>query len=379
MSPPTDPIYLDHNATTPLLPEVVEAMLPYLREHYGNPSSGHVYGRRAREAVERARAQVAELLGAAPEEVLFTSGGTESNNLAIQGLAAAVGGRGHVITSVVEHAATALPCRKLEAQGWEVTWLPVGEDGRVRVEQAEAALRADTALVTLMHANNETGVLHPVAEVARAARARGVRVHVDGAQTVGKVPVQVEALGVDLLTVVGHKFGGPKGMGALYVRRGTPLEPLALGAGHERGLRPGTENVAGAVGLGMACEVARRTVEAEAVRVRALRQELWERLKARVPGVVLHGHPEERLPNTLNVRLPGVRASALLARAQGVAASAGAACHSGEESPSAVLLAMGVEPQAALGAVRLSLGRTTRPEDVAAAAEVLAEAWQQLV
>lgn len=379
MSPPTDPIYLDHNATTPLLPEVVEAMLPYLREHYGNPSSGHVYGRRAREAVERARAQVAELLGAAPEEVLFTSGGTESNNLAIRGLATAVGGRGHVITSVVEHAATALPCRKLEAQGWEVTWLLVGEDGRVRVEQAEAALRADTALVTLMHANNETGVLHPVAEVARAARARGVRVHVDGAQTVGKVPVQVEALGVDLLTVVGHKFGGPKGMGALYVRRGTPLEPLALGAGHERGLRPGTENVAGAVGLGMACEVARRTVEAEAVRVRALRQELWEQLRARVPGVVLHGHPEERLPNTLNVRLPGVRASALLARAQGVAASAGAACHSGEESPSAVLLAMGVEPQAALGAVRLSLGRTTRPEDVAAAAEVLAEAWQQLV
>jgi len=379
MSEPRDPIYLDHNATTPLLPGVVDAMVPYLREHFGNPSSAHVYGRRAREAVARARAQVAALMGAAAEEVLFVANGTEANNLAIRGVTAALPEKWYVVTSVIDHPATTEPCRELEQHGWRVRWLPVDETGRVRVADAVALLRNYTALITLMHANNETGVLQPIAEIAREARARGVLVHTDAAQSVGKLPVSVEALGVDLLTVVGHKFGAPKGVGALYVRKGTPLRPFLRGAGHEHGLRPGTENVASIVGLGVACEVARRTVEGEAKRVRALRDELWERLRARVPGLALNGHPEERLPNTLNVRFPGVSGSALLTATPEVAASTGSACHAGEESASSVLTAMGVEPRAALGSVRLSLGRTTSHEDVVTAAEALANAWARLV
>lgn len=375
---PRDPIYLDHNATTPLLPEVVDAMQPYLREHFGNPSSAHAYGRRAREAVEQARARVAALLGARAEEIIFVAHGTEANNLAIRGGAAALPEKRHVVTSVIEHPATTEPCRELEKHGMRVTWLPVDEHGRVRVSEAVAALRGDTALVTLMHANNETGVLQPIAELAREARGRGVLVHTDAAQSVGKLPLSVGALGVDLLTVVGHKFGAPKGVGALYVRQGTPLRPVLLGAGHERGLRPGTENVASLVGLGVACEVALHTVEEEAKRVRALRDELWERLRARIPGLALNGHPEERLPNTLNVRFPGVSGSALLAATPEVAASTGSACHAGEESASSVLTAMGVEPRAALGSVRLSLGRTTTREDVRVAADALAEAWGRL-
>jgi len=379
MSEQQDPIYLDHNATTPLLPEVVDAMVPYLREHFGNPSSAHVYGRRAREAVARARAQVAALIGAAAEEILFVANGTEANNLAIRGVTAALPEKWYVVTSVIDHPATTEPCRELEQHGWRVRWLPVDETGRVRVADAVNLLRNYTALITLMHANNETGVLQPIAEIAREARARGVLVHTDAAQSVGKLPVSVEALGVDLLTVVGHKFGAPKGVGALYVRKGTPLQPFLRGAGHEHGLRPGTENVASIVGLGVACEVARRTVEAEAERVRALRDELWERLRTRVPGLALNGHPRERLPNTLNVRFPGVSGSALLAATPEVAASTGSACHAGEESASSVLTAMGVEPRAALGSVRLSLGRTTTHEDVVAAAEALIKAWARLV
>jgi cysteine desulfurase len=379
MSVREDPIYLDHNATTPLLPEVVDAMVPYLREHFGNPSSSHVYGRRAREAVGQARAQVAALIGAAAEEVLFVANGTEANNLAIRGVTAALPEKWYVVTSVIDHPATTEPCRELEQHGWRVRWLPVDETGRVRVADAVNLLRNYTALLTLMHANNETGVLQPIAEIAREARARGVLVHTDAAQSVGKLPVSVEGLGVDLLTVVGHKFGAPKGVGALYVRKGTPLQPFLRGAGHEHGLRPGTENVASIVGLGVACEVARRTVEGEAKRVRALRDELWERLRTRVPGLALNGHPEERLPNTLNVRFPGVSGSALLAATPEVAASTGSACHAGEESASSVLTAMGVEPREALGSVRLSLGRTTTHADVVAAAEALANAWTRLV
>ena len=374
----SEPIYLDHNATTPLLPEVVDAMVPYLREHFGNPSSAHVYGQRARAAVEGARAQVAALLGARAQEVLFVAHGTEANNLAIRGVLAALPDKRHVVSSVIEHPATTEPCRELERQGGRVTWLPVDAQGQVRPAEAVAALREDTALVTLMHANNETGVLQPIAEIAHEARSRGIRVHTDASQSVGKLPVSVDALGVDLLTVVGHKFGAPKGVGALYVRQGTPLRPVLLGAGHERGLRPGTENVASLVGLGVACEVARHTLEAEATRVRALRDELWELLRARVPGLALHGHPEQRLPNTLNVRFPGVRGSALLEATPEVAASTGSACHAGEESASSILTAMGVESLQALGAVRLSLGRTTTSEDVRRAARALVASWERL-
>ena len=371
------PIYLDYNATTPLLPEVVEAMLPYLREHFGNPSSGHVYGQRARDAVENARAQVAGLLGAAAAEIVFTSGGTESNNLAILGAARSVRPRKHVITTRIEHPAAAEPCRLLERRGWEVTWLAVDATGRVADDQVMGVLRDETALVTVMHANNETGVIQPVAEVARAVRAAGGLTHTDAAQSAGKIPVRVDDLGVDLLSIAGHKLYAPKGVGALYVREGTSLEPLQRGAGHERGLRPGTENVASIVGLGVACEIAGRTLAEEADRVRRLCRLLWEGLAAEIPGLVLNGHPRDRLPNTLNVRLPGVLSTEVLHLAPEIAASTGSACHTGSEHPSAVLAAMGIEREAALGSVRLSLGRQTTEQDIRAAAEALSGAWKR--
>ena len=374
-----DPIYLDHNATTPVHPEVVEAMLPWLKEHFGNPSSTHVYGRRTHEAIEAAREQVAALLGCKTEEVFFTSGGTEANNLAILGSAAASAERRkHVVTSAVEHPATARPCDRLEREGWEVTRLPVDTHGLVRIEEVRAFVRADTALVTVMLANNETGTVMPIHEVTEIAHARGALVHTDAAQAVGKIPARVEDLGVDLLSVAGHKLYAPKGVGALYVRRGTAIQPVLLGAGHERGLRPGTENVPYIVGLGKACEIAARDVEKEAVRQRALRDELWEMLRAEVPGLRLNGHPTERLPNTLNVAFPGVAGSVVLGATSEVAASTGSACHEGAESPSAVLLAMGLEASIALGAVRLSLGRGTSSKHITEAARALVRAWKKV-
>ena len=372
-----DPIYLDHNATTPVLPEVVDAMLPYLREHFGNPSSGHVYGRRAQQAIEEARAQVAGLLGCAADEVVFTSGGTEANNIAIRG-AVDASGRRHVITSAVEHPATERPCQLLERRGVRVTRVGVDASGTASQAEAEAALSDDTALVTVMHANNETGTLQPVAELSAAARGRGALVHTDAAQSVGKVSTRVDDLGVDLLSVAGHKLYAPKGVGALYVRRETPLHPVLLGAGHERGLRPGTENVAYIAGLGQACQVAAAGLAAEAARVRRLRDRLWDALRAAVPGLQLNGHPERRLPNTLNVRFPGVAGSAVLAGAPAVAASTGSACHEGGERASAVLTAMGLGEAEALGSVRLSLGRGTTAEQADRAAAALIAAHEGL-
>lgn len=373
----TDAIYLDHNATTPVLPEVVDAMLPYLREHFGNPSSGHVYGRRAHDAVERARAQVAALLGCDDDEVIFTSGGTEASNLAIRGVAEARSERRHVVTSVIEHPATQKPCAWLERHGRTVTRIGVDGEGRMNVAAADAAIGPDTALVTVMHSNNETGVLQPIAEIARAAHAHGAVMHVDAAQSVGKVPVDVRALAVDLLSLAGHKLYAPKGVGALYVRRGVPLVPFALGAGHERGLRPGTENVASIVALGMACEIAARDLDAMAARVARLRDELLARLQVEVPGLQLNGHRALRLPNTLNVRFPGVSGNAVLAGAPEVAASTGSACHAGHEDASAVILAMGVAPDEAIGSVRLTLGRSTTPDQTARAAAALGRAWRR--
>jgi len=369
------PIYLDHNATTPILPEVLDAMLPYLREHFGNPSSGHVYGRRAREAVERARVQVAVLLHCAPDEVCFTSGGTEANNLAIRGVAAALPDRRHVVTSVIEHPAVAEPCRWLAEHGHRVSQLPVDRFGQVSAKAAAALVADETALVTVMHANNETGVLQPIAEVARIAKRHGAVVHTDAAQSAGKVPVDVTVLAVDLLSIAGHKLYAPKGVGALYVRRGTPLKPLLLGAGHERGLRPGTENVASIVGLGAACEQAARDLDAVALRLRGLRDRLRRTLSDTVVDLALNGHEEQRLPNTLNVRFPGVSGSALLTAAREVAASTGSACHEGGETPSPVILAMGVPEHEALGSVRLTLGRSTTGQDVDRAAAILGRAW----
>jgi len=372
-----DPIYLDHNATTPVHPEVLEAMLPWLNEHFGNPSSTHVYGRRAHEAVEQAREQVDAILGCQADEVFFTSGGTEANNLAILGSTeAAAERRRHVVTSGVEHPATTRPCERLEHNGWEVTRLPVDGDGTVRVDDVRALVRGNTALVSVMLANNETGTLMPIHEISQVAHSRGALVHTDAAQAVGKIPVRVDKLRVDLLSVAGHKLYAPKGVGALFVRRGTPIRPVLLGAGHERGLRPGTENVPYIVGLGKACQIAARDLEEESARVRALRDELWELLSLEVPGIRLNGHPTERLPNTLNVSFPGVSGSVVLGAAPEVAASTGSACHEGAESPSAVLLAMGLEAATALGAVRLSLGRGTSRSQVLEAARVLVRAWK---
>lgn len=374
-----DPIYLDHNATTPILPEVVDAMLPYLREQFGNPSSGHAYGLRARAGVVRAREQVAELLGCNADEIVFTSGGTEANNLAIRGVAEAVEGRSHVVTTVIEHPATERPCAWLERHGHSVTRVGVDADGRARLDGARESVDVDTALVTVMHSNNETGVLQPIAEIASLAHAVGALMHTDAAQSLGKVSVRVAELGIDLLSIAGHKLYAPKGVGALYVKRGTPLVPFALGAGHERGLRPGTENVASIVGLGVACEVAARDLVAVAARMNDLRDELWERLSNAVPGLALNGHREFRLPNTLNVRFPNASGNSVLEGAPELAASTGSACHDGHDSASSVILAMGVEPTAALGSVRLTLGRSTTEADVADVADALVRSWTRVV
>mgnify|MGYP003482035458 CR=1 FL=1 len=372
----TDPIYLDYNATTPVLPEVVDAMLPYLRDHFGNPSSGHVYGQRARQAVARAREQVAALVGCEPDEVIFTSGGTEANNLAIRGVTDARDDRRHVVTTLIEHPATARPCDWLEKHGWRVSRVGVDAQGCARVDEAAKAVGADTALVTVMHSNNETGVIQPVEELARLAHAVGALAHTDAAQSLGKVRVNVRELDVDLLSMAGHKLYAPKGVGALYVKRGTPLLPFVLGAGHERGLRPGTENVAFIAGLGVACDAMGRDLDAASARMRDRRDALWHALAAGVPGIQLNGHHELRLPNTLNVRFPGASGEALLAGAPEIAASTGSACHEGHESASAVILAMGVAAEDALGSVRLTLGRSTSESDVALAASALIRAWR---
>ena len=370
------PIYLDHNATTPLLPEVVEAMIPYLRTHFGNPSSSHIVGRRARRAVDKARRQVANLLGASPSEVVFTSGGTEANNLAIQGVARARQDRRRVVSSVIEHPATEMPCRYLAEKGWSAAFLDVDAQGRVQVDQARQAIDDDTALVTVMHSNNETGVIQPIRELVAIANEVGATVHTDAAQSVGKVPIDVDELGVDLLSLAGHKVYAPKGVGVLYVRRGTPVAPVLLGAGHERGLRPGTENVASIVGLGVACEAAAAGLEKNARRIEALRELLWQKLRAAIPDIELNGHPEQRLPNILNVRFPQVGGDILLATAPQIAASTGSACHGGHQAASQVILSMGIAPDQALGSVRLSLGRCTTEDQIEAAATALIEAWR---
>lgn len=372
-----EPIYLDHNATTPLLGPVVDAMLPYLRTEFGNPSSSHPAGRRARDAVEAARSKVASLLGSGPDEIFFTSGGTESNNLAIRGVAEATRRR-HLVTSIIEHPATTNPCRNLENAGWRVDWVAVDERARVRVDLCAERISEHTGLVTIMHANNETGTLQPIRELADLARRHGAVVHTDAAQSVGKIATNVDALGVDLLSIAGHKLNAPKGVGALYVRRGTPIRPFSLGAGHERGLRPGTENVASIVGLGVACELAMAALDARTVALRELRDRLASVLSSGIHGLKMNGHETERLPNTLSIRFPDVRGSDVLAATPEVAASTGSACHEGEERASAVLLATGLSSDDALRTVRLSVGTTTTREEVDLAAEALVRAWHSV-
>ncbi len=367
------PIYLDYNATTPVDPRVIDAMLPYLREHFGNPSSSHYYGSQARAGVDTAREQVASLLGCAPGEIVFTGGGSESDNLAIKGVAEAYRDRGnHIITCQIEHPAVLNTCRYLERHGYRVTYLPVDPEGRVDPNAVARAITPETILITLMHANNEVGTIQPLGAVSQIAREHGILFHTDAAQSVGKIPTRVDELGVDLLTVAGHKLYAPKGIGALYVRRGMSLEPLIHGAGHEHGLRAGTENTASIVGLGAACELAALTLDESVRQQTALRDRLYQGLCKRVQTVQLNGHPTERLPNTLNVSFVGQDSSLLLPSVPEIAASTGSACHAGETEPSAVLLAMGVPRDVALGAVRLSLGRWTTEEEIDRAVEILA-------
>lgn len=369
------PVYLDYNATTPVAAEVLAAMLPYLTQHFGNPSSSHPYGLKAAEAVRAARASVAGLLGAAADEIVFTGSATEANNLALLGVARALTGqKRHLLVSAVEHPAVIAPALHLQSEGWELSVIPVDAYGRVDPAEVAAALRPDTALVSIMHANNEVGTIQPVAEIAAITRARGILLHTDAAQSAGKIALDVDALGVDLLTLAGHKFYAPKGVGALYVRRGTPVAPIQFGAGQERGLRPGTENVPQMVGLGAAARLARERLPAATEKLRTLRDGLHRRLSAAVPGLMLNGHPSERLPTTLNVSFPGISGRELLARvAARVAASVGSACHSDTDTVSGVLAAMGCDARRAAGAVRLSVGWMTTPEEVEAAAAALAE------
>ncbi len=375
------PVYLDYNATTPVDPLVAKAIEPYLHQHFGNPSSSHIYGRNAHQAVERAREQVAVLIGAQADEIIFTGCATEANNLAIRGAARALRNKGrHLLTSAVEHPAVEQPFQRLSDDGWEVSVIPVDSYGQVDPANLSAALRDDTVLVSIMHANNEVGTIQPIEEIAAITRPRGILLHTDAAQSAGKIPVTVDELGVDLLTLAGHKFYAPKGVGVLYVRRGTPLQPVLVGAGHEAGLRPGTENVPAIAGLGEAARIASSRDPEHAQQLCQLRDPLHTRLAEAIPGLLLNGHPQQRLPNTLNLSFPGVDGRDLLAHAAAeVAASVGSACHEEGDAVSGVLGAMGIEAGRARAAVRLSLGRTSSDAEIERAATALIDAWQATI
>lgn len=365
------PIYLDYNASTPIAPEVLAAMRPFLDGAYGNPSSGHWAGNPAREAVERARGQVANLLGCASDEVVFTSGGSEANNHALKGVAFALRDKGdHIVTSTIEHPATLVPCEHLAKLGYRITHVPVDRLGRVDPEDVRRALTPRTILVSIMHANNEVGTIQPIEDIGRIAREHGILLHTDAAQSVGKIPTS--DLGVDLLSIAGHKLYAPKGVGALYIRSGTPIEPLIHGAGHEGGRRAGTESALMAASLGAAAELAANLEPMP--RIRELRDAFWRMLKAALGDrVVLNGHPEHRLPNTLNVSFVGRIGAEVLANLDGVAASIGSACHSGRVELSPVLRAMGTSPQIGMGAVRFSLGRGTTSAEIDAVVAMINE------
>ncbi len=376
-------IYLDYNATTPIAPSVVEVMQEYLAEHFGNPSSDHVYGRATHQAVEEARRQVANLLAADPEEIVFTGGGSESSNLAIKGLfltPSALAEGGHLVISAIEHPATTVPAAYLKTLGFEVSVCPCNERGVIEVHQVESLLRSDTRLVSVMHANNETGCIQPISAIADLCRERNIRMHTDAAQSLGKIPTNVDDLGVDLLTIAGHKLYAPKGVGALFVRRGVKLEPVIHGAGHEFGLRAGTENVPYIVALGKAAELASRSSQDDSSRLGQLRDRLIHRLREEIgESLSVNGEGAERLPNTLSVNFPGVAGHELLARTPDICASTGAACHSGEAALSATLRAMGLDADTARGTVRLSVGWPTSNEEIDRAADLLSESWRGLI
>jgi len=358
-------IYLDHAATTPVHPAVLEAMLPFFTECYGNPSALHSIGMSAREGVDTARCQVASALNASPDEIVFTSGGTEADNTAILGVAQAAGERGrHILTTPIEHHAVLEPLEALHSRGYEVEYLPIDETGRVDPDEIGRRLRPDTVLVTVMHANNEIGTVQPIGEIGALCRKAGVVFHTDAVQTFGRVPVDVRNMRIDLLSVSGHKLYGPKGIGMLYVRRGTPLGRFQLGGEQERGRRAGTLNVPGIVGLGKAAELACAHLESEAQRLIPLRDEFMARLTARIPGVRIIGHRSERLPNNMHFCVEGVEGESMLLSldAAGICASAGSACSAGSTEPSHVLRGLGIGSDLARGALRLTMGRSTTPE-----------------
>lgn len=380
----TLPIYMDNNATTPVDRRVLEAMTPYLTDIFGNAASrNHAFGWKAEDGAKKAREQVAALIGASPEEIVFTSGATESNNLAIKGVAEMYKDKGnHVITCLTEHKAVADPCKWLEQQGCRVTWLKPDEYGRVSAEQVSAAITDKTILISLMAANNEIGTLHPVVEIGRVAKSRGVFFHTDATQAVGKIPVDVEQMGIDLLSLSAHKIYGPKGVGALYVRRRDPRVRLASqmhGGGHERGMRSGTLNVPGAVGLGAACEICRNEMPTEARRVAVLRDRLHRGIIAELEHVKLNGHPTERLPNTLNLSFAYVEGEALMMKMKDIAVSSGSACTSASLEPSRVLAAIGVGEDLAHSSIRFSLGRFNTQEEIDHAVEVVSTAVRELL
>jgi cysteine desulfurase len=360
-------VYLDHAATTPVHPEVVEAMLPYLRDGFGNPSSMHHWGVQAKEAIDRARESVAALLGARPEEIIFTGCGSESDNLAIVGTAYQKEDKGrHIITSAIEHHAVLHTCQALEKRGWRVSYLPVDQYGMVDPAAVAEAIADDTVLVTIMHANNEVGTIEPIAEIGAICKERGVTFHADSVQAVGHIPIDVNELKVDLLALAAHKFHGPKGVGALYVRKGTKLTPLIYGGGHERGLRSGTENVAGIVGAGKAAELMRAEMPTEMPRLIALRDSTYAGLEQRIPDIIRTGHPTQRLPNSISICVRYIEGESMLLNLdmQGIGASSGSACTSGTLDPSHVLLAMGLPHEIAHGSLRLTTGRDTSQEDM---------------
>jgi len=374
------PIYLDYNATTPHDPEVISAMLPYLTEHFGNPSSSHQYGQIAREAIEYARRQVALLLNCSPDEIIFTSGGTESNNFAIKGAALAYSNRGnHIIASQIEHPSVTEVCESLREKGFEVTYVPVDESGLINPTDIERAITKKTILITIMHANNEVGTIQPIEEIAEVAKMYGIILHSDAAQSIGKVTTNLNSMKVDLLTIAGHKLYAPKGVGALYIRKGTKLTRFMHGAGQEQGLRAGTENVLEIVGLGKACEIAKRDFEKNSLQMKKIRDMLHHGLMERVKKMRLNGHPEKRLPNTLSLSFQGISANDLISNIkEHVAVSAGAACHSGEEKISPVLSAMNAPPEWARGTIRFSTGKMTTEEEILYAVTVIADAVDML-
>jgi cysteine desulfurase len=361
-------IYFDHNATTPVLPSVVDAMSAALREEFGNPSSVHHFGQRAKAVIDQARSSVAALIGADPPEIVFTSGGTEGDNFAIRGAAEALepSGRRHLIGTTIEHEAVLNTLKALGKRGWEVTLLPVGESGIVSPDALKAALRDNTALVSVMHANNEIGTIQPIAELARLARERGASFHTDAVQTAGKIPIDVKALGVDLLSISAHKFYGPKGVGAIWIRRGLRLLPAVTGGKQERNRRAGTENVAGIAGMGAAAELARATMAEESARVAPLRDRLEAGILKAVPGTLVNGAVSARVPNTTNISFDRIEAESLLIALdlEGIAVSTGSACSSGTLEPSHVLKAMGFPAHRTQNSIRFSLGASSTAADV---------------